>query len=238
MSSVTGLFFMVIVWLVPVQQTAHCVALHEPLKHGDIYLSVTNSLECSHNWYTAPIYLQNAKHWPSVWNSVYRPTIRQIMEWSDEYPGRTWLVLNEPERDDQADTAPDDAAIHMTYLMEAVGESGTVACCGVIVGPGRPWAEWLDAYIAAGGPIPAAWHIHIYEDSPAQWEESLALWDEWNASHGALPTIVSEAGFGESVYAFVQEFDRDDVWAVFWFGLPISEMSSHVELTFFPLVIQ
>lgn len=230
------------VTLTPVQQTAHCYALHEPWKHWPTYLEVTAELDtCTHNWYTADVFLADERHWPSIWNHEYRPTMPQLAHLAETYPGRTWLFYNEPERVDQANTSPFDAAIHVRYWSEAIGDNGTIACCGVLVNPNwYGWAEWLRLYLQAGGPVPDAWHIHIYAATPAEFDATLALWDAWNAEKGGnLPTIISEVGSGAQVYARWLDFDRADVPAVFWFGLPPEPEASATSgdmVMYFPMV--
>lgn len=203
--------------------TQHCYALHEPWKHWPTYLDVTAELDtCTMNWYTAAQFLEDERHWPSIWNHEFRPTIMQLAALAETYPDRWWLLYNEPERLDQANTSAFDAAIHARYWAEAIGENGRTACCGVLVVPGWDgWSNWLEWYIGAGGPIPDAWHIHVYASTPEQWNATLAEWDAWNQERGGnLPTIISEAGWGPEVYGRWLAFERDDVPAVFWFGLP------------------
>lgn len=225
--------------------TQWCHGLHEPYKHWPVYLEVTEQLDtCTMNWYTAPVFLEDARHWPMVWNPVYRPTITDLAQWAEAYPGRTWLLLNEPERIEQANTTPGDAAIHVRYWAEAIGDNGTIACCGVLVNPRwGGWHYWLDAYLNWGGPMPDAWHIHIYESSPADFDAALAAWDAWNAEHGGgLPTIISEVGSGYDVQEYAKTVQRDDIPAIFWFGLPvpvpvpdIDGMGEEWRSIFFPL---
>lgn len=53
---------------------------------------------------------------------------------------------------------------------------------------------WLDEFLRLGGPLPDAWHIHIYADDVVQWHGLYEQWQAWNAANGNLPTIISEAG--------------------------------------------
>lgn len=202
--------------------TQWCYALHEPNKHGDVYLALTNELGCTHNWYTAPLYLDNDGHWPSIWNPQYRPSITDLALWAERYPDRTWLLFNEPERIDQANTSAFDAAIHVRYWTEAIGDNGTIACCGVAIVPGWDgWRNWLGWYLGAGGPMPDVWHVHIYAATVEQFDAALAEWDAWNAAHGNLPTIISEVGYTYAIQQHARSIQREDIPAMFWFGLPI-----------------
>lgn len=164
--------------------------------------------------------------------------MRNLAALADAYPGRTWLLYNEPELPGQADTTPNDAAIHARYWTEAIGANGTTACCGVSVGERLPWDTWLEDYLAAGGVMPDYWHIHIYAETPATFERRWEMWRAWNAEHGNLPTIISEAGFGQEMYAYYLEWSHPDALAIYWFG--VYEAMPHgtgVEWRFFPMVV-
>ena len=72
-------------------------------------------------------------------------------------PSHLWLVLNEPERHDQANLSPEQGAA-VAQEMRDLG--ACIAVPGVIIG--EDGLAWLDAYLAAGGPLPEAWHVHLY----------------------------------------------------------------------------
>lgn len=201
--------------------TRFCYALAEPYKHWPLYLEVTRQLDtCTHNWYTARQFLEEPRHTPSIWNHVYRPSMRDLVMLADDFPGRTWLLYNEPELPMQANTTPGDAAIHARYWTEAIGEEGRTGCCGVSVDERLPWDDWLDGFLAAGGPVPDVWHIHIYAETPAVFERRLGLWWGWYAEHGeGLPTIISEVGFGMEMYEYMSGWQHEGVPEVYWFGL-------------------
>lgn len=208
-------------WLAPMQQTAHCYALPEPYKHWPVYLDVTERLDtCTHNWYTAPQFLEDERHTPSIWNADFTPgTITEIAQLAADYPGRTWLLFNEPEFTGQANTPPEIAAVHVRYWAEAIGDNGTVACCGNLFVPSMGGIQWLDAYLAAGGPVPDVWHIHIYVSSPWEFLNALGGWERWNAEHGNLPTIISEVGSGQELHDWLRDWNDARYPAVYWFGV-------------------
>ena len=201
--------------------TRFCYALAEPYKHWPLYLEVTRQLDtCTHNWYTARQFLEEPRHTPSIWNHVYRPSMRDLVTLADDFPGRTWLLYNEPELVGQANTSAHDAAIHVAYWTDAIANNGRTACCGVSVDERLPWDDWLNAYLAAGGPVPDVWHIHVYAENPVVFERRLALWWAWHAEHGAgLATIISEVGFGMEMYEYMSTWQHADVSEVYWFGL-------------------
>jgi hypothetical protein len=204
----------------PTQQTDFCYALAEPYKHWPLYLEVTEQLDtCTHNWYTADVFLEDERHTPSIWNHVYRPSIPDLVRLAETYPGRYWLLYNEPELPGQADTTPNDAAIHARYWMEAISDNGETACCGLSIDERLPWEDWLNAYLEAGGPVPDLWHIHIYAENPEAFERRWASWQAWNAEHGNLKTIISEAGFGLEMYEYLRTWQHENVPRLYWFGL-------------------
>ena len=208
-------------WFAPLQQTAHCYALPEPYKHWPVYLDVTERLDtCTQNWYTAPQFLEDERHTPSIWNADYTPgTITQIAQLAADYPGRTWLLFNEPELSGQANTPPEIAAVHVRYWAEAIGDNGTVACCGNLLYPSLGGLRWLERYLAAGGPVPDVWHIHIYVANAWEFQNVLGNWEMWNAGHGNLPTIISEAGSGQELHDWLMTWSDDRYPTVYWFGI-------------------
>lgn len=208
-------------WFAPLQQTAHCYALPEPYKHWPVYLDVTERLDtCTQNWYTAPQFLEDERHTPSIWNADYTPgTITQIAQLAADYPGRTWLLFNEPEFAGQANTPPEIAAVHMRYWAEAIGDNGTVACCGNLLYPSLGGLRWLERYLAAGGPVPDVWHVHLYVANEWEFQNVLGNWEMWNAGHGNLPTIISEAGSGQELHDWLLTWSDDRYPAVYWYGI-------------------
>ncbi len=215
-----AILLLLLSWLAPVQQTQHCYALPEPYKHWPIYLETTRALgTCTHNWYTARQFLEEPLHTPSIWNHVYRPAMRDLVHLADDFPGRTWLLYNEPEFSGQADTTPEDAAIHARYWVEAIGDEGKIACCGNLFFPALGGLDWLERYLAAGGPVPDYWHIHIYAANEWEWNMAIGGWQRWNAEHGNLPTIISEAGSGQELHDYLATWELDGFLAVYWFGV-------------------
>lgn len=108
-----------------------------------------------------------------------------------------WLIGNEPEREEQSDTP---AHIAAAACREWVRRCGTWAI---------PWAApgvnvsihmagmgyaWMEGFLACGGPIPPAFHVHIYGNADA-WRESVKRFHAWMRMRRVeRPVIVSEAG--------------------------------------------
>ena len=118
-----------------------------------------------------------------------------IMRWPEQF----WLLWNEPEQEKQANMTPERAAqltgdIAGSYGLNYAAPGVSLTASGY---------RWLDAYMAAGGPVPPVWHVHIYwTQEPAQWSDAWAKWLDWMRANDCVrPTIVSETNaWTESAY--------------------------------------
>ena len=162
---------------------------------------------------------------PMIWSDAiwadHAPVLESLFERRRDL---FWLLWNEPERTDQADMWPDEAA---TLTAEIAGHGIRYAAPGVSWN--RTGMEWMDAYLAAGGPVPSVWHIHMYGSlTPAQWHLRWADWRVWMRENGCeRPTIVSETnGWSEGTYGqqrmiehLAGMLETDDLLrAVAWFA--------------------
>ena len=102
-------------------------------------------------------------------------TIQQLIR---RDPSHLWLVMNEPERRDQANLSPADGA-DLAKLMRLAG--ACIAVPGVIITV--EGLDWLDDYLSAGGPVPEAWHVHLYfAETAAGMDRRLETWGDWMES--------------------------------------------------------
>ena len=102
---------------------------------------------------------------------------------------RLWLCGNEPELADGRATSLQAAEFARRWADEVGGEWAGFGC---IV---DSWGyDWLDDYIATGGPIPTHWHIHIYYVATvAEWQSALDAFVVWmRRNRVTRPVIVSE----------------------------------------------
>lgn len=146
-----------------------------------------------------PCDLSDPKCVPAVrdtWD--WSPGPDEIRELSNAYPGRTWWLLNEPDRGAAYGAAlePEQAALLMPAYFDAV--NGVAACCGTVV---DAWGmTWLDTYLSAGGPAPDEWHVHIYAYEQGEalvntWDERVDVFREWMVERDVVrPFSVSETG--------------------------------------------
>ena len=158
-------------------------------------------------------------------------TIQQLIR---RDPSHLWLVMNEPERRDQANLTPADGA-DLAKQMRLAG--AYIAVPGVIIT--TQGLDWLDDYLAAGGPVPAAWHVHLYYAETADgMDRRLETWGDWMVKRDMVrPTIISEfnaqgadvAGQMAMMSHMAKRLDEaaaardrgldDWLWAAYWFSL-------------------
>ena len=163
---------------------------------------------------------------PTIWNDkIWAQHFDAIESLIMRWPEQFWLLWNEPEQERQANMTPERAA---QLTGDIAGSYGlNYAAPGVSLT--RAGYEWLDAYMAAGGPVPPVWHIHIYDTlTPSTWSQKWALWRGWMRENGCeRPTIVSETnGWSEGTYGqqrmvehMATMLETDDLLrAVAWFA--------------------
>ena len=104
--------------------------------------------------------------------------------------------------------------------MEAIGDKGKIACCGNLFYPALGGLDWLERYLAAGGPVPDYWHIHIYVNNEWEWNMVIGGWERWNAEHGSKADDYQRGRLGVDLHNFVMnEWEHPMFPAVYWFGL-------------------
>jgi len=173
-------------------------------------------LRCWHTWLAdAPL--------PSYWHLT-----DAILD--AESGGSVFASLwNEPERKDQANTDPEEAA---RLTKKWVRKHGTD-----FVGPNvliaGDWKEWLHKYFAADGPMPSMWGVHIYAWTPAHFQ---SLFDEFKefVNYDGRPVILTEtACWSEHVADQKRIMDRvyasvsiGEIYAAFWFSAHYGSYSS------------
>ncbi|RTK96547.1 MAG: hypothetical protein EKK64_03695 [Neisseriaceae bacterium] len=176
-----------------------CIGLNDPGKNPGQYQDyVLNKLnpDCYYNW---AIYsennLDNPKFNPMLWK-LSDGSINQARRLAKQYLGRTWLIYNEPEGSDQANTKPEEAAEWFDKAYNAIKEvdsTATIACCGVMVR--NEGITWLDKFVSKVKNKPDVWHVHIYINSQNfnDWLSFWNWWLDWNKKTGNnLPVFITE----------------------------------------------
>lgn len=171
---------------------------------------------CHHNWIADSYGVPG--HTPTAY-SLQPSALDGYM--ADASDGEFWLLGSEPNIS-VTHIEPSDAAIFTSGWVTQTNTSW--ACCGTL----QHWQygyllDWLDDYLAAGGAIPNAWHIHIYFVDNVGWDATLAQFRDWMIDNDVVrPVIVSEtaqtSGNAEPLLRHVAKAVCDgDVQAVYWY---------------------
>ena len=114
-----------------------------------------------------------------------------------KHPNEVWLFGNEPELNG---VRPDEA-VRAVRQWERTLSSWAVkyAAPGVNISLHRLTGalDWLDSYLFEGGPIPHAWHVHVYGGVDA-FKRSIEGFEAWmRRNRVERPVIVSEVASTE-----------------------------------------
>jgi hypothetical protein len=107
--------------------------------------------------------------------------------------GKALLCLNEPDVPGQADMTPHEAKAH---VLSAKNAGFRLVAPGLNLSGNDPYVYgWLHRYVKYGGPIPEAWHIHIYPQ-PATFDtykRQVGVFRDWMYKlNVARPIFVTE----------------------------------------------
>jgi hypothetical protein len=170
-------------------------------------------------------------HWDTLDDPAYIPHVFSIqpsagnqraMNLAATMPGRLWEIGNEPELPGTA-IAPATAAAFMRDWQATAGNN--FAAPGIIVSDAG--LAWLDAYLAAGGPVGDLWNVHLYYvTTGADWQRTWARWLKWQSVNGLKrPSLISETnawpgGDQQSVLAAVVAALAADplLYAALWYS--------------------
>lgn len=155
---------------------------------------------------------------PMIWNTHLYYTNSEEIDLLMQDKSIFWLLINEPERTDQANDTPSDVATMLQTI-----STNNYACCGTVIGD-KGFA-WLDEFIVYGV-IPPVWHIHIYTVN-----EDLVMWrldqfKNWMEDNSVIrPIIISEINAYTSIenQSKILEFlptllDDPLVVGIYWFS--------------------
>lgn len=147
---------------------------------------------------------------PMVWQPKLGPHFTKAIEAAQHGPRTTWLLGNEPERQEQANVSPADFVAAIQVWLALVG--------GQWAGPGILWGDegrwWLYEYIKLGGPIPDYWAIHIYGS-----RDSRGWFDQYHHARRFFaelrvhrPVWVTETNGGEQLMRDLAASDITAYW--------------------------
>lgn len=169
---------------------------------------------------------------PMVFNGKWWDRAASLA-WMRSHPEALWLLGNEPERREQGDEAPPNAAILTGELIDqgaSIGVNVQYAAAGTFIGADQPdGLTWLTQYVAEldarGIRRPDKWSVHSYpsHDAPT-FRASWARWQGWYGEHGeGKPVIISEccAHNAPDQRSVMDEIaavlDRGEASAAYWF---------------------
>lgn len=210
--------------------TTWCVGLNDPGKNPGTYQDyVLQQLkpDCYYTWGSyQEANLPNPLYNPMLF-TVTEKGITQAVRLAKLYPGRTWLIYNEPEGSDQSNTKPEVAAewFDKAYTqIKEVDSTATIACCGVMVRP--EGIDWLDKFVKEAKHKPDIWHIHIYINSQNM-NDWLSFWSWflwWNNKSGDnKPVYVTETcatyqTAQEDILTSLIEYKHPLLKRIYWFS--------------------
>ena len=179
--------------------TLFCIGLNDPGKNPGTYQDyVLQQLkpDCYYTWGSyQDVNMANPKYDPMLFG-LSESLINKAVFLAKLYPGKTWLLLNEPEGSDQSNIKPEIAAVWFDKAytqIKAVDSTALIACCGVMIR--NEGIDWLDKFVKAAKYKPDVWHIHIYINS-VEMSDWLAFWNWflwWDDKAGNnLPIYVTE----------------------------------------------
>jgi len=204
-----------------------CLAVNDPGKYPGTYQDLALALNptCWLNW---GIYdeqnLQDPRFTPMLWK-LNEASIKQASDYAAKYPGRTWLLYNEPEGLDQSNTTPASAAFYFDKaftLIKNLDPTAKIACCGNMVR--EESIDWLNEFVRLAKFKPDYWHVHIYiaDDEPKSWVAFWNYWDFWNVkSFGSLPTLITETcsvSGGNQLFNFLLNYRNPKILNIYWFS--------------------
>jgi hypothetical protein len=145
--------------------------------------------------------------------SVNESAIRAFVNASPKLKGMTWLAFNEPDKDEQADCTPRQAAQALRKLDEVLRSgsnpadpSAKIYCCGLV--DRDLWDNYLSSlrteYMSLYGQNPPLQgvHLHLYNWSPTRLDwcrlrnglDEFRSWQQGQSWLAGKPIIVSEWG--------------------------------------------
>lgn len=194
------------------------------------------------NWGPSPV-LERAG-WtfaPMVYNANHYD--QHVTTRLDNSPGEEWLLFNEPERPEQANMTPAEAADTTRRFLRDAWDAGNEfqwSAPGVWVGPdthdGLAWAtEYVQNLRRNGISRPTYWHVHGYRSTTlAQFNAGWARFKAWYNTWGSgAPIILSEICAEAAPLANqIAIMDRvagmlrsSEISCAFWFSSHISDNS-------------
>ena len=205
------------------------IGFSEPFSDERARSNVLDDLGASwwHSWGYEDAFLQDPRFVPMIsafLGSQYAGGICTapscLANYARNYPGRTWLLLDEPERPGQNAISPEAAASKVDALvgaMRAADSTAKFACCGTWTdGQGT---QWMHSFLGAVAARIDVIHVHAYYPGHAQGRaESLeGFYREMQTltKGRGLPIWITEVGY--------QCTEGSSEWVRDWLAAPFFE---------------
>ncbi len=141
---------------------------------------------------------------PMVHPLDVRDRLTYLQDIARAYPGRYWLVFNEPDYHEQDNCSPADAAQYYYRLRIALKEADPTAklIVGGVLWPSPTWMTgFREEYKKRYGtyPVVEGWHVHNYAEPNSydinNWRNVMNFWKNWMMANGGMVELwLSEFG--------------------------------------------
>lgn len=175
----------------------------------------------SYSWgLSAKYFADPIEHVPMIWGKDYN--VETVADLASTYPGRSWLIWNEPDYWQQANIAPAQAAQIYRGLRSLI--KGVDPTARLIVGGvynlNLGWlTSFRNEYWALYGewPVVEGWHVHYYRGptdyNSALWRQDMDAVRTWMAANGGTVEVwLTEFGSLNSDAAAAQIMQEQVPW--------------------------
>ncbi|MCX5906274.1 MAG: glycosyl hydrolase, partial [Deltaproteobacteria bacterium] len=137
----------------------------------------------------------NYEHVPMVHASDVPDYLQYIKSLAQAFPGRYWLVFNEPDYHAQENLTPAAAAVAYQELRKAIKGADSTAklIVGGVLWPDPRWmTNFREEYKTRYGayPVVEGWHVHHYVEPDRyninEWRRVPLFWKDWMMSNGGM----------------------------------------------------
>jgi len=147
----------------------------------------------SYNWWVSPEFFDDGYEYvPMVHKGMDLSRVQNVAR---NYPGRYWLVFNEPDYYYSDNISPTDGAIFYKELRERIKQADPTAklIVGGVFYEDLGWlTQFRNEYRRLYGVFPSVegWHAHLYVGTQnynkETWRQKITNWKTWMMNNGGL----------------------------------------------------